>query len=178
MGRCTKDDRCTQSQMGLRRMSSTPLGISGTCTSEGSIGQDMGFGRATHSVERECCRKGTVAPTYNDNVPLGKLAHIRRHGILQRMMVSASVVRCLSPLMAQRGVADVRTIIHYLAAERARPTLSLRDPTLLMSYDDERGVPPPWAGRAPPGRSMGSARSPVSLRYSVLLSWVINRPEV
>ncbi len=50
-------------------------------------------------------------------------------------------------------------MMHNLAEKLPYSTPSLRDPTLLMSYGDERCVPPPRAGRARLGCSIGSARS-------------------
>ncbi len=84
--------------MHTRRMpqgagATTALGISEACTSEGTLGQGMGFSRRAYPVKRKCCGEGTVTSTDDDHVPLGELVHSPGHAILKGFWVSLYVVQ-------------------------------------------------------------------------------------
>jgi hypothetical protein len=98
--------------------------VSESRASQGTKGQVFGLCPRAHPVKCKCCRKGAVASTNDDNVPLGEFAHVWRHGTLQRLMFSPSVVGCLSSLVAQSCVAGEKTIL-LRGAGAAVPSSSL-----------------------------------------------------
>ena len=120
-------------------------------------------------MKRKCCGQGTITSTDDDHIPLGKLVHAPGHFISKGFWASQYIVR-YSPFSVANGrVAKGRgAFLHASAVVMPSSPFYLRDRTLLMSYDDEKGVPLPWAGQ---DRSIGSALiavlSPSSPRSSI-----------